>query len=411
MNYSKRRQELATALPNNSIAYIFSGEAPMRSNDETYPFCVNRNFFYLTGIDEENMVLVLSKLDEEIHEILFILPFDEALARWVGDRMKNDEATSISGVEDIRDIAGLDDYFASLYARSLRYKDFSIYLDLWRQQFNQRYAPGIAYSKRLLKRYPNLDIQDIYPFITKQRLVKDEDEINAIKKAIKITKTGIDTMMRTIKPGMNETQLEATFDFALKQQGCRENAFDTIAASGIRATTLHYHANNCVVEDGELFLADLGASYNHYCADISRTFPVNGKFSERQKELYELVLQVQQLVQDNAKPGVSIKDLQQMVIDFYKEELPKHNLNEPVSEYYFHGIGHQLGLDTHDLSLGNNEVLQVGNVITNEPGLYIRDEKIGIRIEDDLLICEDGCINLSEDIIKSVEDIEKLMNQ
>jgi len=409
MNYQLRREKLIESMADDSLLLVFSGEAPLRSADETYPFCVDRNFFYLTGIERENMVLLLQKINGVSMEVLFLEPYDEALARWVGGRMKAEEAESISGVKTIKNVGDLDSYIANLYARNFRAKDLHVYLDLWRQRFNQQYAPGIAYSKRLLKRYPQIEILDSFPLTTQLRLVKDEDEIAEMKKAIEITRRGIEAMMDNIKPGVNESLMEAVFDFTLRHFGCKENAFETIAAAGERATVLHYHDNDQTCEDGQLFLADLGATSNNYCADISRTFPVNGKFTDRQKELYEMVLEVQQKVQDAAKPGVKLKELQQIVLDYYEEELPKHGLDKGVSEYYFHGVGHHLGLDTHDMDGGLGATLEVGNVITNEPGIYIRDEGIGIRIEDDLLISEDGCINLSEKIIKSVEDIEKLM--
>jgi len=217
-------------------------------------------------------------------------------------------------------------------------------------------------------------------------------------------------MMKSAKPGMNEMTLEGIFSFVLAQMLCHRTAFGTIAAGGKRATILHYHDNNQVINDNELFLCDLGATSDYYCADISRTFPINGHFSDRQKEIYQLVRNAQKIVEANAKPGVKLKDLNQMVIDYYKQELPKHGLNEAVSEYYFHSCGHHLGLDTHDIDGGLGAVLKEGNVITNEPGLYITAEGIGIRIEDDLLITADGCEVLSKEIIREAEDIERYMN-
>ena len=243
------------------------------------------------------------------------------------------------------------------------------------------------------------------------RLQKDEQEVAEIKKAIHTTNLGIRQMMRTCKPELNEMTMDGVFRFVLAQQLCDLLAFKTIAASGERATILHYSQNNHVMKDGELFLCDLGATHNYYCADISRTFPVNGRFTERQKEIYEIVLQAQKIVEENARVGVKMRELNQMVIDFYKIELPKHGLHKDVSEYYFHSVSHHLGLDTHDVDGGLGGVLQAGNVITNEPGLYIAEEGIGIRIEDDLLITGTGCENLSKEIIKEVADIERVMNE
>ena len=164
------------------------------------------------------------------------------------------------------------------------------------------------------------------------------------------------------------------------------------------------------MEDGELFLCDLGATFKHYCADISRTFPVNGRFTDRQRELYELVLQAQKIVEENARVGVRTRDLNNMVVEFYREELPKHGLTKDVSEYYFHSVSHHLGLDTHDVDIERGGPLEAGNIITNEPGLYVADEGIGIRIEDVLLITGTGAEVLSRDIPKDPDEIESLMN-
>ena len=409
--YSSRREKILEALDKNSAVLLFSGKAPMRSEDEAYPFCVNRNFYYLTGLDYEGMSLLMYNLDGVTHESLFILPFDETLAKWVGGRILADKASEIAKIDDVNSSEDLDDVISSLLNRARKDNNFKLYFDLWHYQMDQENSLSIEYANKLKNRYPALIIKDFYPVLTSMRLVKDKTEIDDIRKAIHITNLGIQEMMKTIKPGESEMAMEGVFNYTLNKSLCHENAFPTIAASGANATVLHYSSNNCIMNDGDLFLCDLGATYNHYCGDISRTFPVNGKFSERQKEIYNIVLGAQKLVEENARPGISIRQLNKMVVDYYKEELPKHNLNEDVSEYYFHSISHHLGLDTHDVSIGANEPLQAGNVITNEPGLYISSEAIGIRIEDDLLINDDGCEVLSSEIIKTVDDIEKFMKE
>ncbi len=409
--YSSRRSKVMNALNSNNAVLIFSGRAPMCSEDEGYKFKVNRTFYYLTGLEKEDMALLMYKLDGVVKEMLFILPFDEVQARWVGGRMLKEEASEISEIETVEDYGDLDTYVGSLLNRTRRDPAFKFYFDMWHYNMDQANTMATNYANKLRERYPYVLIRDIYPVVTKMRLVKDDYEIDCIRQAIHTTNLGIQQMMRTIHPGMNEMVMEGVFDFVLKQSLCNENAFQTIAASGERATILHYSENNQVMNDGELFLCDLGATYNHYCGDISRTFPVNGKFTERQKEIYEMVLEAQRIVVENAKPGVKTRDLNQMVVDYYKEELPKHGLNDDVREYYFHSVSHHLGLDTHDIDGGMGQVLVPGNVITNEPGLYIAEEGIGIRIEDDLLITEDGCEILSADIIREVEDIENFMNR
>ena len=397
------------SLQTNAAVMLFSGKAPMRSEDEAYDFSVNRNFYYLTGLDREDMVLLMYTMDGTVREMLFVLPYDERLARWVGGRMSKEEASQISGIEDVEDVSSLDDIVASIMNRSRKDSTFRFCFDFWHYSMDQAKTPAHVYAEKLKEKYPYLIMKDIYPVLTHLRLVKDEYEINCIRNAIHVTNLGIQQMMRASRPGIYEMQMEAVFDFVLKQSLCKKTAFKTIAASGKRATVLHYSDNNQLMGNGELFLCDLGATCEYYNADISRTFPVNRSFTPRQRELYEIVLNAQKIVEENARPGVRMRDLNQMVIDYYKEELPKHGLNEDVSEYYFHSCGHHLGLDTHDCDGGLGAVLEAGNVITNEPGLYITEEGIGIRIEDDLLITQEGAEVLSQEIMKDPDEIEAYM--
>lgn len=407
--YSKRREKVFKDLKDNSAVILFSGVAPMKSEDEAYPFDVNHNFYYLTGLEKENMAIMLVKNNGQIKEYAFILPFDEVLAKWVGGRMSKEEVKEISSIDLVYDYEQLDKMVSSLLNQMRGNNDFTLYFDLWHYHLHQDDALATRYAKRIQEKYPNIIIKDVYPILTKLRMIKDEYEVTCIKQAIHTTRIGIDQIMKQIKPGVNEMSMEGVFDFVLKQNLCRNTAFSTIAASGKRATILHYSDNNQVMNDGELFLCDLGATFKHYCADISRTFPVNGKFTDRQKELYEIVLNAQEIVRAHAKVGVRLRDLNQLVIDYYKEELPKHGLTKDVSEYYFHSCSHHLGLDTHDVELEKGGVLEAGNVITNEPGLYIEDEGIGIRIEDDLLITGTEAEVLSKEIMKTVDEIELFM--
>ena len=405
--FSIRRERLIKDTANDSAIVLFSGNAIMKSEDEAYPFDVNRNFYYLTGLEKEMMALVVTMIDGRINEHLFILPYDELLAKWVGGRMLKEEAAKISGVLDISNYDELDAYLANILNRQRHNDKFKIYFDLWHYDAYQEASPAIKFANKLKLDHPALLIRDIYPLIAKSRMIKDDYELACIKQAINITNNGIKQMMASIRPGMNEMTMEGLFNLVLAQNVCNKNAFKSICASGKRATILHYSDNNQVMNDNELFLCDLGATFKNYCADISRTFPVNGKFSDRQKEIYELVLNAQKIVVENAKPGITLKELDNLVVEYYARELPKHGLTKNVREYYFHGISHHLGLDTHDVNIGNVP-LAANNVITNEPGLYIEDENIGIRIEDDLLITGTGAVVLSSDIPKEIADIEKL---
>jgi len=411
--FAARRQKLLEGKQGPCMVCIFSGIAPMKSRDESYPFSVDRNFYYLTGIARENMILVLRKTySGDVVESLYIEPYDEVLAKWVGARMKADEATAISGIENVRDIGNFDSDLNGMIEGSRGLGKFHVYLDLWRYRANQADTPAHTLAAKLQSRYPSVGIEEIQGDLSAQRTVKSEDEIALMRKAQEATRVAIEAMMKHAYPGVNESELEGAFDFALLKQGVRQHAFSSIVAGGARATTLHYGENNCVVEDGQMVLIDLGAAVDYYCADISRTFPVNGKFTERQKEIYNAVLEAQRIVIENAKPGLTTRQLNQMVVDYYETRLDDLGLRKDgktVRDYYYHGVSHHLGLDTHDICTERERILQPGMVITVEPGLYIADEGIGVRIENDVMITEDGCIDLSADIPKTVEEIEALM--
>ena len=411
--YTNRRKALMENKQGPCAAVIFSGAAPMKSLDESYPFAVDRNFFYLTGIARENMILVLKKsYTGDYSEALYIEPYDEELAKWVGGRMREAEATEISGIQSVRNIGEFDDDLNSLVEYNRGLGKLHFYLDLWRYVKDQADTPAHTLAAKLQSRYPAVGIEEIYGDLAALRACKGEEELVFMRKAQEATRIAIEAMMTHAKPEMNESEMEGAFDFSLKKQCVRQHAFPSIVAGGKRATTLHYGENNQVVHDGELVLIDLGAAVGNYCADISRTFPVNGKFTDRQKELYNTVLEAQRIVIENAKPGVTTRQLNQLVIDHYESRLDELGLRKDgkgVRDYYYHGVSHHLGLDTHDICTDRERTLQPGMVITVEPGLYVEDESIGIRIENDVLITEDGCVDLSADILKTVEEIEALM--
>ena len=411
--YLARRKQLLENKSANTAVVIFSGSAPMKSQDEAYPFSVDRNFYYLTGIERENMILVMRKnYMGEYSESLFIEPYDELLAKWVGGRMRPAEATAISGVEAIADVGEFPDRLNGMVEQSRGLGKLTFWLDLWRYHKDQADTPAHTLAATLQSKYPAVAIEDINGDMAAMRAVKGEAEIACMRQAQEHTRIAIEEMMRYAKPGMNERELEGAFDFALMKQGVRDHAFHSIFAGGKRATTLHYGENDQIVNDGEMVLIDLGSAYGNYCADISRTFPINGKFTDRQKELYNAVLEAQKIVIANAKPGLTTRQLNQMVVDYYETRLDDLGLRKDgktVRDYYYHGVSHQLGLDTHDICTERERTLKPGMVITVEPGLYIEDESIGIRIENDVLITEDGCVDLSVAIPRTIEEIEAIM--
>ncbi|MBU3146721.1 aminopeptidase P family protein [Clostridium sp. CF012] len=406
--FTKNRKNLWDKLEENSITLIFAGEAPYKSGDEKYAFTPNRNFYYLTGINTEKMILMLVKRNGKVDETLFIEKNDPVMARWVGEKMPEAEAKEISGIECILFLEQFEEAFGSIMDRV---KIDYLCLDLERQQFHLSMTSSQNFAKVAFERYPYLKIKNIYHEIANLRLIKSEEEIQLIREAIDVTDKGIKALMQNAKVGMKEYQLEAHFDFTLKSNGITDYAFHTIAACGVNATILHYDKNNSELLEGKLILFDLGAQYKYYNADISRTFPVNGKFTERQKQVYNVVLRAQEAVMEVAKPGILFSVLNETAKKVLVAGCIELGLIKEASElpkYYFHGVSHYLGLDTHDVGSRDME-LKPGMVLTNEPGLYIEEENMGIRIEDDLLITEDGCENLSKQIIKTVEEIEEFM--
>lgn len=407
--YQERREKLLATLPEYSITILMSGKAAYNIGDERHPFDVDRSFFYYTGLDNENLVLMFVKTARMNQTILFIEPFDPVQAKWVGGKILADEAREISGIKDVRYVDSLKDTIAMYINHYGTLNQFTLCGELSKQEYDQPWPVADLFNE--IRRYnPDVQIRNIAANTTRMRLVKDADEIEKMRKAISVTNAGIKAMMQASRDYIWENELEAYFDFVLKSEQT-EHAFHTICAGGKNATVLHYGKNNQQTKPGDLVLVDLGAAYKYYNADISRTFPVSGKFTDRQREIYEIVLRANKMVMEVVRPGMTTRDLNNKVIEFYQQELPKIGLlqdGKTVRDYYWHGVSHHLGLETHDVSLFD-EPLQPGNVITDEPGLYLEDEGIGVRIEDDIMITEDGCICLSENIMKEVDEIEAFM--
>lgn len=389
----------------NLVLFLFAGKPILKSADQFFKFEPNKNFYYMIGIDKPNIIYMAIKNKDVIEETLFIERYDELKAKWDGKTISEEDAKAISGIENIKFL----DEFEKTYPTDIFKNNIqTCYLDLEnRYLLNNRYS--FKQAQIIKNNYPQIDIKNIYENISACRLFKTSEEIENIKKAINITKNGIENILKNTKPNIMEYELEACFDYEIKRNGTKSKAFDTILASGKNATILHYGENNDKINDGELILIDLGATYNYYNADISRTFPANGKFSDRQKQLYNIVLEGQKKVIEAIKPNVPLKRLNEILLEHYEIELKKIGLikdKSEISKYYYHNVGHYLGLDTHDVSNNNYTTLQEGMVITVEPGLYVAEEGIGIRIEDDVLVTKTGYDVLSKEIIKTVEEIE-----
>ena len=400
--YIEHRKKLFEYLDNNSMLISF---APKEGEDKYNP-C--RNFFYTTGIKESRDIVVLIKTKEsKCMTFLFIKPYDPVAEKWVGRGLNKEEAKEISGIENINYIDNFDNWFMNNVKDGL-----NLYLDINRAEPDDPLSFVETFAKSVLEKYPFVQIRQGRDIFKHARTIKTQNEIEEIKKAIHITRLGIEELMKHAKAGMYEYQLESYFDQAIKFNGANGYAFDTIAASGKNGCCLHYSENKDKIEENSLILFDLGSTYNYYCSDISRTFPVNGKFSDRQKQIYNIVLKGQELMFNTMKPGITLRECNQILVKYYEEELLKIGLiknKDEVEKYYFHGVSHHLGLDCHDLC--DYTPLKEGSVVSNEPGLYIAEENIGIRIEDDVLITKDGCVCLSSEILKKPEDIEKFMKE
>ena len=408
--FENNRKKLIESMKENSLLILFAGSAPYRSADQVYKFTPNRNFYYLTGINEPNVIVTILKTEKEAIETVYVEREDELMAKWVGRAISKDEASEVSGIKSTK---YLDEFDSTISSYIDRRGISKIYLDLERQSINIPSTKAQDMANTLRVKYPHLKIKNIFHNIAKLRMVKNDREVELIQKAIGITKEGILAMAKNLTPGMKEYEVEAYFDFKIKSLGASAHAFSTICAAGKNATVLHYEDNNQEAKDGDLILFDLGAEYDYYCSDISRTIPINGKFTDRQKQIYQIVLNAMKEVEKNTKPGLTLADLNNIA----KKALAKGCMEigliekeEEIGKYYFHSVGHSLGLDTHDVWIVDSK-LEEGAVITNEPGLYIEEEGIGIRLEDDLLVTKDGCINLSKDIPVEIEDIEALMSK
>lgn len=409
MNFTERRNQVFDKMTAGSVLLLFSGIENHVSADEYAPFEANRNFFYLTGLRRDHMILLMDNAGETPKTTLFIEEADPTQERWYGRKVTVEEAKEITQITDIRFI----DSFESAVDYLMTREDVTaLYFDSYRHQMEDLPDYNAVWAKKFAEQYPGVAIRNLFPIVAEMRMQKDEDEIAVIRKAIDITDQALQNVMSNLKPGMKEYQAQADFEYTVKYQGADGMAFPTIAGSGMNGTMLHYETNQDTCEDGTLLLLDLGAKYQGYCADITRTYPVNGTYTDRQREVYEIVLAANRKIAETAKAGMTLRELNEVCKKVLAEGCIRLGLIKEESEigrYYMHGVSHHLGIDVHDVTVASNSKLRPGAVISDEPGLYIDEWGIGIRIEDDLLIKEDGCEVLSEAIIRRPEEIEAFM--
>ena len=419
--YKRNRLNFMDQMKGSSMAIFNSNDIYPVSADTELPFEQHRDIFHLTGIDQEETILILypSSKDNKTRENLFIRRSDEHTKIWEGEKLSKNLATKLSGVENVHFVEDFKDILHSISNK----------VDTFYINKNEHYRANSPVETRedrfinwLLKKYPAHKVAKSNPILQRLRSIKHLDEIDQIKKACQITKKGFDRVLRFVKPDVWEYQIEAEFIHEFINNSSKGFAYTPIIASGINNNVLHYIKNNKQCKDGDLILMDVGAEYGNYSSDMTRTIPVSGRFSKRQKEVYNSVLQVKNEATKLLTIGNNWKNFHEQVGEIMTQELFKIGLidkndiknetknNPAYKKYFMHGTSHHLGLDTHDYGL-LEDPFQENMVFTVEPGIYIPKEGFGIRLEDDVVIkSKEEPLNLMSDIPIIADEIEDIMN-
>ncbi|SFV77188.1 Xaa-Pro aminopeptidase [hydrothermal vent metagenome] len=406
MIHQNRQKELLSKLDDNALIIISTNPEQFRNGDVTFAFRPHSDFFYLTGFDEPEAVAVISRS----HYAMFLRDKDPDREIWDGERLGLENAPAALKLNKAFDIKTINNQLSQLIN-----KNSVVYFDAKPCDFDTEIT-------NLLAKYT---IKSLKEPLHEMRLIKDDSEIKTMQKAADISTIAHQHAMQYVKPGMLECELQSVFD-AQFVKNKSEHAYTPIVAGGKNACILHYIKNNQVLVDGDLVLIDAGCEFNNYASDITRVFPVNGRFSDSQKSIYQIVLDAQLAAIECIKPGVSVHEPHKIACAIIQQGLESLGLltpGEPLSKFYMHGTGHWLGMDVHDVGAyqhnQQHRLFEKGMVITVEPGIYIRkDDKInpiyndiGIRIEDDVLVTETGYNVLTGNLIKTINDIEALMSK
>jgi Xaa-Pro aminopeptidase len=418
--FEKNRSRLVELLPKNAIAVIHSNEIYSSNADATLPFKQNSDLFYLTGIAQEETILLLfpGSKNEKNREVLFIRETNEHLAIWEGAKLTKEQAREKSGIQHVAYVQNFDQFFHtvalqadSIFLSTNEHPRCSTFTETRNSRF-------IADCQR---KFPLHHYGRLTPLLQKLRIIKSDQEIDFTKTACEITEAGFRRVLEFVKPGVGEWEVEAEFIHEFVKSGSRGFAYTPIIAGGANACVLHYIDNNQILKDGEMLLLDVACEYGGWNADMTRTIPINGKFTPRQRQVYEAVLRIMKFSNSILRPGVLLPDYQKQVVAEIEKELIGLELftaaeaaaqdeSKPlVSKYFMHGVSHHLGLDVHDVS-PPFEAVAPGMIFTIEPGIYIRDENLGIRLENDFLIGETANTDLMASIPIEPDDIERLMN-
>lgn len=409
--YIGNRADLYSRVGNDAIIVMLAGHAPRRSADAYYGFYCNRNFAYITGASDastQGFVFMAEKHGENVRETLFILPPDAHAERWNGRRMKPDEARALTGIEEI---AMLSEFEGRFHRAAMADESIDLWTDIDRLSMDEPESEAIAFTNRAIQTYPNLRSHNLLPLLRDMRTIKKPCEIEAMRKAMTVTREGILAMMRGSRPGMYEYEYKALYDAALTRNGVLEPGFPSIISAGDNNFCIHYYAYTGRAKDGDMILNDVGACWDNLGNDVSRGFPCNGKFSERQRLLYTCAYNTSNYMFSIIKPGMPMASVDQTARRYCYEQLKAIGLCESyddIGKYMWHGGAHHVGFDTHDV-VDMTRPIAPGMVFCVDIGIYCQEWGIGFRLEDNCLVTEDGCENLSRDIPRSIEEIEAVM--
>ncbi|MTI33423.1 aminopeptidase P family protein [Xanthovirga aplysinae] len=415
------RQRLTERLKANSAVVLNSNDIMPKNADGTMPFKQNSDLFWASGIDQEETILLLAPdfPDEKYREVLFVRETSEEIAIWEGHKYTKEEATATSGVKTVLWTSEFEKVFQMIMAEVEH-----VYLNSNEHiravvEVETRDARFVKWCKEA---YPLHEYERLVPILYDLRPIKSQVEIDLLQKACDITEKGFRRILEFVKPGVTEFEIEAEFAHEFLRNRSRGFAYEPIIASGFNACVLHYIDNNQVCKDGDLILFDVGAEYANYNADMTRSIPVNGRFTNRQKAIYNAVLRVHREAVQMLTPGNVIPEYHKEVGKVMESELiglglldktdvKNQNPESPLyKKYFMHGTSHHLGLDVHDVA-SIYKKFEPGMVFTVEPGIYIREESIGIRLENNLVITNNGCLDLMRNIPIEAEEIEELMNK
>jgi Xaa-Pro aminopeptidase len=421
--FANNRKRLFNELSVNSLALVNANDTMPTNADGTMAYRQNNDLFYLTGVDQEESILILCPNfpDEKWREILFLKETSELIAIWEGHKLTKEEAKQRTGIETIMWLSEFPRVFRHMMTMG---GVENVYLNT-----NEHYRAEVVVQTRDARfiewckvNYPLHQYQRLAPIMAKLRSIKSKEEITLMQEACNITEAAFRRVLKFVKPGVKEYEIEAEFIHEFIRKGSSGFAYTPIIASGGNSCVLHYIENDQTCNDGEVLLLDVGAAYANYNADMTRTVPVNGKFTPRQKEVYNAVLRVKRAAMNMLRPGVVYFDYHKEIRKIMeseliglkllkKEEVEKQDPDKPLLlKYFMHGTSHMLGLDVHDIGNMHAKV-EPGQVWTIEPGIYIREEKLGIRIENNVVIGEKENFDLMRNIPIEVEEIEELMNQ